>query len=71
MAGIDPTQRQASPEADVEHIVVYGGSTDRIPEYAVSRGCTVLTREEPSIAVAINKGALQLQEGVDWILGMP
>jgi len=54
---IDSTQRQAGPDIDVEHIVVDGGSSDGTPDYAASRGCTVLTREEPSIAYAINKGA--------------
>jgi glycosyltransferase involved in cell wall biosynthesis len=54
---IDSTQRQAGPDIDVEHIVVDGGSSDGTPDYAASRGCTVLTREEPSIAYAMNKGA--------------
>jgi glycosyltransferase involved in cell wall biosynthesis len=54
---IDSTQRQAGPDIEVEHIVVDGGSSDGTPDYAASRGCTVLTREEPSIAYAMNKGA--------------
>lgn len=54
---IDSTQRQTGPNIDVEHIVVDGGSTDGTPDYAASRGCTVLTREEPGIAYAMNKGA--------------
>jgi glycosyltransferase involved in cell wall biosynthesis len=53
---IDSTQRQAGPGIEVEHIVVDGGSSDGTPDYAASRGCTVLPREEPSIAYAINKG---------------
>jgi glycosyltransferase involved in cell wall biosynthesis len=54
---IDSTQGQAGPDIDVEHIVVDGGSSDGTPDYAASRGCTVLTREEPSIAYAMNKGS--------------
>jgi glycosyltransferase involved in cell wall biosynthesis len=66
---IDSTLRQASPNVEVEHIVVDGGSTDGTPEYAASRGCTVLTREEPSIAFAINKGVSNARGELIGFLG--
>jgi glycosyltransferase involved in cell wall biosynthesis len=66
---IDSVQRQASPQVEVEHILVDGGSTDGTPEYAASRGCTVLTREEPSIAFAINKGAFSSSGELIGFLG--
>ena len=53
---IDSVRQQAGPNVDVEHILVDGGSTDGTPEYAASRGCIVLDREEPSISFAMNKG---------------
>jgi glycosyltransferase involved in cell wall biosynthesis len=66
---IDSTFAQASSHVDVEHILVDGGSTDGTPEYAASRGCTVLTREEPSIAFAINKGAANSSGDLIGFLG--
>jgi glycosyltransferase involved in cell wall biosynthesis len=66
---IDSVQRQAGPEVEAEHILVDGGSTDGTPEYAASRGCTVLTREEPSIAFAINKGAFSSSGELVGFLG--
>jgi glycosyltransferase involved in cell wall biosynthesis len=66
---IDSTSRQASPNVEVEHVVVDGGSIDGTPEYAASRGCTVLTREEPSIAFAINKGAFNSKGALIGFLG--
>jgi glycosyltransferase involved in cell wall biosynthesis len=66
---IDSTFGQASSHVDVEHILVDGGSTDGTPEYAASRGCTVLTREEPSIAFAINKGAANSSGDLIGFLG--
>ena len=67
---IDSTQQQAGPDIEVEHIVVDGGSSDGTPDYAASRGCTVLTREEPSVAFAINKGAANASEELIGFLGM-
>jgi glycosyltransferase involved in cell wall biosynthesis len=55
-ACIDSTQAQAVPGVEVEHIFVDGASTDGTPEYAASRGCTVLMRDQPSLHAAINKG---------------
>jgi glycosyltransferase involved in cell wall biosynthesis len=66
---IDSTQRQAGPDIEVEHIVVDGGSSDGTPDYAASRGCTVLTREEPSVAFAINKGAANASGELIGFLG--
>ena len=66
---IDSTQHQAGPDIEVEHIVVDGGSSDGTPDYAASRGCTVLTREEPSIAYAINKGAFSSSGELIGFLG--
>jgi len=66
---IDSIQRQAGPNVEVEHIVVDGGSSDGTPDYAASRGCTVLTREEPSIAYAINKGAFHSRGELVGFLG--
>jgi glycosyltransferase involved in cell wall biosynthesis len=66
---IDSAMRQAGPNVEVEHLVVDGGSTDGTPEYAASRGCTVLTREEPSIAFAINKGAFNSKGELIGFLG--
>lgn len=66
---IDSVQRQVGPQVEVEHIVVDGGSSDGTPEYAAARGCTVLTREEPSIAFAINKGAFNSGGALIGFLG--
>jgi glycosyltransferase involved in cell wall biosynthesis len=56
-ACIDSVQQQTGPNVDVEHVFVDGGSTDGTPEFAASRGCVVMTREEPNVHFAINKGA--------------
>jgi glycosyltransferase involved in cell wall biosynthesis len=53
---IESTRRQKTKHVDVEHIFVDGGSTDGTVEFAASQGCTVLTREEPSVYAALNKG---------------
>ena len=53
---IDSVRQQAGPKVEVEHVLVDGGSTDGTPEYAASRGCIVLDREEPSVGFAMDKG---------------
>jgi glycosyltransferase involved in cell wall biosynthesis len=55
-ACIDSVRQQAGPGVEVEHLFVDGGSTDGTPEYAASRGCAVMGREEPGVDFAINKG---------------
>jgi glycosyltransferase involved in cell wall biosynthesis len=66
---IDSVQAQATPNVEVEHVFVDGGSSDGTPEYAASRGCTVLTREEPSVHFAINKGSINSNGELLGILG--
>ena len=53
---IESTRRQKTRNVDVEHILVDGGSTDGTVEFAASQGCTVLTRDKPSLSAALNKG---------------
>lgn len=54
---IESVRRQSGPSVEVEHIFVDGGSTDGTPRIAGAAGCTVLTRDENSVTVALNKGA--------------
>jgi glycosyltransferase involved in cell wall biosynthesis len=49
---------QKSPDVDVEHIIVDGGSTDGTVELAASMGCTILGGEDDGIYDAMNKGWL-------------
>jgi glycosyltransferase involved in cell wall biosynthesis len=68
-ACIDSVQCQAGPGVEVEHVFVDGGSTDGTAEYAASRGCTVLTREDPRIHYAVNKGAFNSNGELLGVLG--
>lgn len=54
---IESTRRQQSRNVEIEHIFVDGGSTDGTVELASAEGCKVITREEDSVYVALNKGA--------------
>ena len=54
---IESIRNQESPNVDVEHIVVDGGSSDGTVELARSRGCTVMAGKDDGIFDAINKGS--------------
>ncbi len=56
---IASVRAQESERISIEHVFVDGGSTDGTPEYARSKGCTVITREERSLFAALNKGFSQ------------
>lgn len=66
---IESVQNQRSQSVEVEHIFVDGGSTDGTPEFAASRGCTVLTRDENNLYVAFNKGFSHASGSLVGILG--
>jgi glycosyltransferase involved in cell wall biosynthesis len=65
----ESVRSQSSPLVEVEHILVDGGSTDGTPEFAVTAGCKVLTREERNITYALNKGVQYASGTLIGILG--
>jgi glycosyltransferase involved in cell wall biosynthesis len=55
---IESTRIQESPNVQVEHIVVDGGSSDGTVEFAQSQGCTVMGGKDDGIYDAMNKGSV-------------
>ena len=66
---IESTRSQESSRVSVEHVFVDGGSTDGTVEFASTHGCTVLTRSERSVFVAINKGSFNSNGTLLGMLG--
>ena len=54
---IKSARRNATPEIEVEHVIVDGGSTDGTIELAQSYGLRVITGKDKGIFDAINKGS--------------
>jgi len=66
---IESTRMQETAIVSVEHIFVDGGSSDGTPEFASAHGCSVLTRDDPSIYAALNKGSYGASGTLLGILG--
>jgi glycosyltransferase involved in cell wall biosynthesis len=66
---IESTRMQETANVSVEHIFVDGGSSDGTPEFAAANGCTVMTRDDPSIYAALNKGSYNASGTLLGVLG--
>jgi glycosyltransferase involved in cell wall biosynthesis len=66
---IESVRKQESPNVQVEHIVVDGGSADGTVELAKTRGCTVITGKDDGIFDAINKGSFKASGELLGVLG--
>jgi glycosyltransferase involved in cell wall biosynthesis len=66
---IESVRNQESPNVQVEHIVVDGGSTDGTVEFAKGRGCTVITGKDDGIFDAINKGSFSANGELLGVVG--
>lgn len=66
---IESTRDQQSPNVQVEHIVVDGGSTDGTVEFAEAQGCTVISGRDEGIFDALNKGSFRASGELLGVLG--
>lgn len=66
---IDSVKRNHTRRAQIDHVIVDGGSTDGTIAYAESRGLRVLTGKDRGIFDAINKGSFTSEGSLLGFLG--
>ena len=66
---IESTRDQQSPDVQVEHIIVDGGSTDGTVELAQAEGCRVISEKDEGIFDALNKGSFSANGELLGVLG--